>query len=214
MQDLDTVEPLSSRIDRHAYDRLIMLSDGVFAIVITLSALEIHGPEHAHGDWGALLQGLALPLIIFAVSFTVTSFYWVGQRRALVRMRRVDGWFTGLSLVFLAAVALIPAATKLMIGSGNGSGALVLYLGLIGLVALSQGVAWAYAAFVGDLLMPEVSRSYRWAHLVSTLATPIISCGLSLVAVNMDGPPRWFAISGIVVVVLLRRRLLARWSKA
>ena len=212
MQDLDTVEPLANRVERHAYDRLIMLSDGVFAIVITLSALEIHVPEHAQGGWVELLRALALPLIVYAVSFVVTSFYWIGQRRALVRLRRVDGWFTALSLLFLAVVALIPAATKLMIASGSGSGALELYLSLIGLIALIQGAAWAYAAFVADLLVAQISPTYRWAHLVSSLATPVVTCALSLVAVNVAGPARWAAIGGIVATALLRRWSLARWS--
>ena len=38
-ESLDTDEPLQKRIERHWFDRLIMLSDGVFAIAMTLLAL-------------------------------------------------------------------------------------------------------------------------------------------------------------------------------
>ncbi|MFX8620504.1 TMEM175 family protein, partial [Acinetobacter baumannii] len=55
---LDTSEPLAQRMERHAYDRLIMLSDGVFAIAITLAALEIHVPDPVNGDVFALLHKL------------------------------------------------------------------------------------------------------------------------------------------------------------
>jgi len=36
---------LQRRLDRHSYDRLIILSDGVFAIAITLAAFEIKAPD-------------------------------------------------------------------------------------------------------------------------------------------------------------------------
>ena len=39
MIDGDTDEPLKRRIERHSFDRLIMLSDGVFAIAIGIAAV-------------------------------------------------------------------------------------------------------------------------------------------------------------------------------
>ena len=44
-ESLATQEPLDAHLRRHAYDRLLMLSDGIFAIATTLAALEIKLPE-------------------------------------------------------------------------------------------------------------------------------------------------------------------------
>ncbi len=41
-ETLDTDEPLERRRHRHWFDRLIMLSDGVFSIAITLVAFDLH----------------------------------------------------------------------------------------------------------------------------------------------------------------------------
>ena len=48
-ESLATDEKLDIHLRRHAYDRLLMLSDGIFAIAITLAAIEIKPPEHFNG---------------------------------------------------------------------------------------------------------------------------------------------------------------------
>ncbi len=211
LDELDTVEPLAHRLARHNFDRLIMLADGVFSIAVTLSALEIRLPPVKGEPWPALLHRLVLPLVIYALSFAVASFYWLGHRRTMSRVARTDGVFTGLSLVFLACVALIPAATQFLI-AGTGLQAFVVYIGLIALLAVLQGGLWFYAAFVGGLVLPQVPVSYRWAHLASTLATPLATSSLSLVAFATSGWTRWTALAGILVVIAVRRRLLTRWT--
>ncbi len=213
LENLDTVEPLARRLERHDFDRLIMLADGVFAIAVTLSALEIRLPFVPGEGWRVLAGRLGPPLLIYAVSFAVASFYWVAHRRTMARVARTDGVFTGLSLAFLACVALIPAATQFVI-AGKGLQALVVYIALIGVLAVVQAALWFYAAFVGGLVLPAVGPGYRWVHLGSTLLTPITGASLSLLWFNTRGPARWAALAGIVALVLVRRRLLKRWADA
>jgi uncharacterized membrane protein len=88
---LDTDEPLPKRIERHAYDRLIMLSDGVFAIAITLLALEIRPPANWNGELSDLLRQTWRALLGFGLSFVLISIYWMAHRRMFARFRRVDG---------------------------------------------------------------------------------------------------------------------------
>lgn len=214
LDELDTDEPLARRVARHNFDRLIMLADGVFAIAVTLSALEIRLPQVAGEEGGALVVRLGLPLSIYAVSFAVASFYWIAHRRTMARVAHTDGVFTALSLTFLACVALIPAATQILV-AGRGVQALGVYIGLIALLAVVQSVLWFYAAFVGKLVLAEVGLAYRWVHLGSTLFTPLLASSLSLAIVyGRQGPTRWAAVAGVVALVLIRRRLLRRWEAA
>ena len=211
LEELDTVEPVDARVRRHDFDRLIMLADGVFAIAVTLSALEIR-PEPVAGEgWRALFARLVAPLLVYAVSFTVASFYWVAHRRTMARIARTDGVFTGLSLAFLACVALIPAATQVVIAA-RGAPAVAVYIGLIALLAAVQGALWFYAAFVGGLVLAEVSLGYRWAHLGSMLLTPVLGSSLGLLLTVGEGAARWAAAAGIVALVVVRRRVLQRWA--
>ena len=67
-ESLDTDEGLKARIARHGFDRLIMLCDGVFAIAITLLALEIKPPSAWNGELVHLLQRSWRSLFGFGLS--------------------------------------------------------------------------------------------------------------------------------------------------
>ena len=62
-ESLHVKEPLMARIERHDYDRLLMLSDGVFAIAITLLALDLRLPDRWDGSVGELVNATGRPLI-------------------------------------------------------------------------------------------------------------------------------------------------------
>src|SRR5882757_9501936 len=62
-EELETKGGLQRRLERHSYDRLIILSDGVFAIAITLAAFEIKVPD-GWRDLAELWGQLRLPILI------------------------------------------------------------------------------------------------------------------------------------------------------
>ena len=68
---------------RH-FDRLVMLSDGVFAIAMTLSAVELK-TEAQPGE--SLLHAWIGPLLTYFVSFAIISSVWVRHRRTLAHLR-------------------------------------------------------------------------------------------------------------------------------
>ncbi|MCI3180199.1 hypothetical protein C5708_08030 [Caulobacter sp. CCUG 60055] len=64
-------------------ERIAALSDGLFAIAMTLIVLEIRVPAHTpiHGEaqlWGALV-GLAPRFVTYLLSFLTLGIFWVGQ---------------------------------------------------------------------------------------------------------------------------------------
>jgi uncharacterized membrane protein len=131
----------------YALDRLIMLSDGVFAIAMTLMALEVH----PNGPWNHTMAGLfdAIqgPFLAFFWSFFGTAIFWTTRRRMFGRYTRSDALITGLNLLLLGQITLIPIATRLF-GElfALEPAALRVYLGLylaIGVTFALQGLyAW------------------------------------------------------------------------
>src|SRR6185295_5337975 len=107
-ESLATEEGLEAHVRRHAYDRLLMLSDGIFAIAITLAALEIQVP-HGHASLAALARAMARPIIAYLLSFVIIGIFWVSHRNLFARVRRVDTPLTVLNLILLGLVALLPA---------------------------------------------------------------------------------------------------------
>ncbi len=173
--DLDTLdadETLERRRRRHWYDRLMMLSDGVFAIAITIMAAEIRLPADLAGDWSGLWSQLAWQLDAYAVSALVIGIFWLAHRRFMAMILAADAPLTVINLVVLALVALVPAATRLISIAGSHPAAKAIYGGLVVAIGLCMAALWGYASFVARLVSAEVSRRLRWFFLILILVTP------------------------------------------
>ena len=145
-------------------DRLAALSDGVFAIAMTLIVLEIHvpdaGPIHSEQDlWSALL-GLGPRLLTYLLSFLTLGIFWNGQQTQLNLFGSADRDLSWLQLAFLATIALMPFSTSLLAEFITYRLALVAYWANIFLIGLLLYLNWLYATR---------------AHLVTKEATPSIS---------------------------------------
>ena len=99
---------------RH-FDRLVMLADGVFAIALTLSAVELR-PEAKPGQ--TLLQVWGAPLLVYFLSFYLIAGVWYQHRRAMAQLRRIDAPLTVLTMLLLSLVALVPVLIRNMITGG------------------------------------------------------------------------------------------------
>lgn len=155
----------------HWFDRVVMLSDGVFAIAITLLAFDIRGPAR----WTTLADiwaALAPQLDMYALSFLVISVYWLAHRRFMAMIVHVDAAATVLNLIFLSLVTLLPAATKLVHGGGPTEGAMVVYSALVVGIGAALACLWGYAGLIGGLVQPDVIRPVRWFLLVLIVLTP------------------------------------------
>ena len=99
-------------------ERLLFLTDGVFAIAMTLLAVELHLPEAAgEAHRGELLRriGAAWPQVLaFAQSFGILALFWVAHHRLSRHLRRADGGLLGLTLAFLLAVSFLPVPTGVL----------------------------------------------------------------------------------------------------
>ena len=99
-------------------DRIIFLSDGVFAIAMTLLVIDLKIPElvnQATSDQVVQAVGDLLPrLLAYAGSFTIISFFWVGHWRRFRLIDRADIRLAYVNLLLMAFIALIPFPTALI----------------------------------------------------------------------------------------------------
>jgi uncharacterized membrane protein len=111
-------------------DRLAALSDGVFAVAMTLLVLDLKAPSVPKraqqplwsGGGGAseralshgLLHNVAPRLLPYLMSFLTLGIFWVGQQTQLHSFTRSSRALTWIHLSFLMAVTLLPFSTGLL----------------------------------------------------------------------------------------------------
>lgn len=165
---------------RH-FDRLVMLADGVFAIALTLSAVELR-PEARPGE--TLLQVWGKPLLAYFLTFFIIGVVWFQHRRAMAQLRRVDMPLTLITMLLLSLIALVPVVIRTMVtGEGGldstGGFGLTFYAFSQLAINFSLALGWGYAAFIGDLA-PDTPRAKAWSWLLHdvfiTLVWTAIAC--------------------------------------
>ena len=194
----------------YALDRLIMLSDGVFAIAMTLMALEVR-PQ---GQWTHTLPGLidavAGPFIAFFWSFFGTAIFWATHRRLFGRFLKSDPLLTGLNLLLLGEVTLLPVATRVLGELSFGNGALWLYLSLYALIGATNMTLWLYGWRPGMITGPRPGAATLIAVAVSLLTLPV---GMTALGVLSNLPARHWLLALMAPVFIASRALhrAAEW---
>jgi len=139
--------------------RILALSDGVFAIAITLLIIEIAVPATT-GDarLGRALLGLWPRYVAYLLSFLVIARFWVIHHQAFRLIARYDSPLIWLNLMLLLFVAFLPFPTAVL-GQHLGSpAAAVLYAISVGLVATASAASFWYASGRGALLRRDGSE--------------------------------------------------------
>jgi uncharacterized membrane protein len=144
-----------NRFAGQSVDRLEALSDGIFAVVMTLLVLDLHVPakDSISTDLD-LLKALIEPashLLPYFMSFLTLGIFWVGQQTQLNQFARTDRNLTWIHLGFLLTVSLMPFSTGLLAAFLDRPTALIIYWLNILLLGITIFVSWRYASRAGLL---------------------------------------------------------------
>jgi uncharacterized membrane protein len=154
-------------------ERLAALSDGIFAVAMTLLVLDLRVPVsstiHGEVDLRNALVNLFPHFIPYLMSFLTLGIFWVGQQTQLNHFARSNRHLTWIQLVFLLAVSLTPFSTGLLAGFLSLRIALVIYWFNIFLLGAILFASWRYAKHA-KLLKEEVT-----AKLISATERRIIT---------------------------------------
>jgi uncharacterized membrane protein len=182
-------------------ERLAALSDGLFAVAMTLLVLDLKVPaSHAIETDQALLTALAelAPrLVVYLMSFLTLGIFWVGQQTQLSHFARGDRHLTWIHLIFLFAVSLMPFSTSLMAEFITLRTALLQYwLNIVALGGLLYA-SWRYTMHAG-LVEADVSAVIdRSVARRIYVAQALYAFGAALCFVNT-----YWSIGFIIVVQL------------
>jgi len=190
---------LYNRVAGQSVERLAALSDGIFAVSMTLLVLDLHVPAseaiHSERDlWRALLA-LSPRLVIFLMSVMTNGIFWVGQQTQLNHFVRADRNLSWIHIFFLCAVSLTPFSTALLAEYIHFRTALLVYWANILLLGLALYWSWGYAVrnrLLADDIPPEIHRAVVRRIVI---AQALYAVSASLCFINT-----YWAIAAIVLV--------------
>lgn len=110
----DTALDLSPAEQRTANpERLVFLTDGVIAIIMTILVLDIRVPELGSGlSLADSLAEVQPTFVSFVLSFLLVGMFWTFHKQTFNQVRYIDHNATWLNLLFLLALALVPYASS------------------------------------------------------------------------------------------------------
>lgn len=197
--------------DARGLERLVLFSDAVMAIAMTLLVVDLRvpetlGPTATDAELRAAIADLGQSFLGVGLSFMVIAVWWVGHNRLFRALRTGDGPIVALNFVFLAAVAFLPFPTNLIGRWVNLSAAVVLYA-VTNLVAGGALFVMRWHADRSGLLAREPALERRRRLAISSVAPigfaasiPIALVDASLAALSwllfvpaVVGIRAWFA---------------------
>lgn len=114
--------------------RTLALSDGIFAIAMTLLAFQIQLPTLGAGNGHSLSTALGRQgdsYFVYVLSFAVIGRLWLAHHRLFTHVERADEALMAVNLVFLMAVAALPFPSAVLGRYGGQAIAVVLYASLM-----------------------------------------------------------------------------------
>lgn len=163
-----------------AVDRLAALTDGVFAIAITLLSLEVAVPIIHSASGPDLIEALLEQwpsYVAYTVTFFLIGAYWINHHRMFNLLKGVNHTFLVLNILFLMAIAIIPFPNALIAEyvrdpELRGVAALV-YGAAMAALAVMFNAVWWYAGGRHRLMKPECHPHAIRKVLNSYLMGPI-----------------------------------------
>ncbi len=159
-------------------NRLEALTDGIFAVAMTLLVLDLRIPDEIGSptDEASLvhaLLALAPKLVPYLLSFYLLGVSWLSLIKVRSRSEVVGAGYARWCLLYLLFVTLLPFSTVVMGRFTAYAAATALYAANIGLVAAT--------GFMLMSVLPDPVRDAHWLDRRVSLVVLFASCVLTIV---------------------------------
>ncbi len=193
-------------------ERVILFSDAVFAIIITIMVLDVKLPEDLRHAKPEEIANAFIKLIprfaAYAISFFLVSRFWIQHLKIFKVLKDYDIPLVVRNLLFLFVISLFPFAISIIAGtiSPRNLWGLDVYIGIILTGIFVQAVILQYVVKNKHKLCfspATVEEALKWkAHRLTFFLTPVSI--ILMIIVNMFNMPQ------LVVYVALFQMLAIR----
>jgi uncharacterized membrane protein len=191
-REKDVVKEIEKEVSRPAatmgftVERVSALSDGIFAVAITLLVLSIALPTiHGRVTEAKMAHGLAQVwphFFAYGLSFIIIGMFWVSHHALFSAIQKVDKTLIWLNMFYLLLIVFMPYPTNVLALFGDTMVATVLYASILAGAAILQAVMGFYAVhnhrLVDDNLDEKEANNYV-RHSLLTAAVFLVSIVIS-----------------------------------
>jgi len=169
------------------HSRLDQLSDGIFAIVMTILVFQIKLPD----IWGPIdnavlwseIEKLLPVLLSYILSFALLFTYWRAHHFFIsVYAKNIDSILTNINALFFMLISLVPFSASLLGQYSKNELSVVIFGIHIILIGLTLYWMRRYVLFSPHIHNPEISKHEILGSTVRTLA-PVV---FSLIAIPLS----------------------------
>jgi len=143
-------------------NRIEALTDGIFAVAMTLLVLDIKPPLHLRFETSdALIDHLSVlehSFVMYAISFVVLAMFWLGHHLQFHFVRHVDRQLLWINLLFLLVAVVVPFSTNLVGDHGHLQLPVVLYAVNLLVLTLLLFLQLRRLAASPHLIAPDLTR--------------------------------------------------------
>jgi len=160
------------------------LTDGIYAVAMTLLVIELKLPEHGADGLAHALVHLLPKVLAWVISFFVLAIFWFGHHRAFSYVRRADGKLVALTVVQLAFVSLMPFSSALVGEHGRDLLSQIIYSLNMFALAVAALLTWSHIHFHPETaLMAIPAPIYRGARirLLGLMLISVVAVAISWV---------------------------------
>ncbi len=157
--------------------RIEALSDGIFAIVMTLLVLEIHVPELGQiTSSTALIQALialAPKFLSYCISVVILGLFWIGHHLQFYYIKHSNRTFLWINILFFASISLIPFSAALLGNYPHEQISVIIY----GINLIISGILlvalWVYANNGHRLVHDDIDHQLVRSAFIYMMMGPI-----------------------------------------
>ena len=197
-----------NQVTSQSVERLAALSDGIFAVAMTLLVLELHGPAkesiHSEGDLWNALCAMMPQIVTWLMSFLTLGIFWSGQQVQLNEFERSDRHLAWIHLAFLSVISVMPFSTRLLADYIGFKTALLCYWVNIAAPGVILFASWRYARGAGLVRKEMTAEICRAVERRIVVAQSLYAVGAALCVVND------YASIGFIVLAQLNFALAPR----
>lgn len=202
---------------RASHDRLSAITDGVYAVALTLLALEIVVPSvnsiHSSAQLNDYMVNNLLPqLSLYLISFIILSNFWASTN-AIPMYKKVDNTILTINLAILALVVLIPFSTSFVLSFYHYSQSVIIFSLIILLVGLLYLILYIYL-FKENLVKERIYKfiePHKRVMLIELSIPPVLA--LISIVLALFNPLAGMYVYVIVLFATMIKKIAKRFIK-